>query len=178
MGRARNKFPGKCRRCGGEVGAGDGWRVPGEDGDERWDTVHEVCPDAPSAGERRSEDRTAAAWAVPAQGLTPEGHRALGYTLHEGQTSSADAVPVNEAARRIARRTELGEALEAPRGVSGAAWLAVAELSGMVPASGRSADELDAAIGEHDIAAMRAELETAKDEILRRFEQVHVERAR
>ena len=165
MTRARNKFPGKCRRCGGHVAEGEGWRLNGEDG---WETVHETCPDAPAAGERRSEERTEAAWAVPATGRTPEGHRTHGYTTHEGPTSTADAVPLNEAARRIARRTELGDLGEAPRGTSGEAWLAAAELAGMLPAK-RSADELDAAIGDRDVAWMQARLAAAKAEILARF---------
>ncbi len=170
MTRAANQYPGRCRRCGGEVAAGEGWRVPGADDDGRWDTVHDVCPDAPEAGERRSEERAEAAWAVPARGLTPGGNRAAGYTTHEGPTSTPDAVPLNEAARRIAARTALGDLGEAPRGTSGEAWTAVAELAGMLPRK-RTADELDAAIGDRDVGEMTARLEAAKAQILRRFER-------
>ncbi len=170
MTRTANKFAGRCRRCGGQVAAGKGFRVPGEEDGGKWDTVHDVCPDAPAAGERRSEERTEAAWAVPAVGLTPGGNRAHGYTTHEGPTSTPDAVPINEAARRIAARTELGDLGEAPRGTSGEAWTAVAELCGMLPRK-RTADELDAAIGERDVGEMTARLEAAKAEILRRFER-------
>lgn len=163
----KNNYPGTCPQCGGTVGAGEGWitRRQLADGSFGWGKPeHDTCPERADAPER---DVTPLWWQYVGACRTVGGLQApRGAVRRTGALpdDAVDWVPANEAAAMIA-----SDIAAKPTTAVGERWLAYLRLRGlMLRADGETLDDLDALLGDVDLAEMDATVEAERQRMVAR----------